>query len=35
MNLQLNLQTNSESGEGDTSSYVQNGEWALIGNITQ
>ena len=30
--LQLNLDLNNEKGEGDTSTFVLNGEWHLLGN---
>ena len=30
--LQINLKLNNPAGEGDTSTYVQNGEWSLLGN---
>ena len=29
--IQLDLKSNSESG-GDVSTYIENGEWDLIGN---
>ena len=30
--IQLDLKSNSESG-GDVSTYIENGEWDLIGNL--
>ena len=30
--LQLDLKMNNDKGEGDTSTFVLNGEWHLLGN---
>ena len=31
--FQLNLDLNNDKGEGDTSTYIENGEWHLLGKI--
>ena len=31
--FQINLDLNNDKGEGDTSTYIENGEWHLLGNF--
>ena len=33
--FQLDLKLKSPNAEGDTSGYTTNGEWALIGTVTE